>query len=247
MKRTAVASLLFLGIGLIGGYFLAGSTKYAQVSVSPPEKDFGNVLSGESGEAEFTFTNCGSRPVHFDRIMSSCSCVVISFRPRELDPGESFTIRAQANFNSRGERSERIEAITYPVAARPVRAEIRYHAERSLELERTVFTIGEVRLIDGRWPRELNIYATHCPRPATLALGLRKPSVFMQYELDSSRFDAGEDWIVVRLSTVVPPTFGFFQDHLELQATFQGRTVTSPITITGTLYDDRADFPGISP
>jgi hypothetical protein len=242
--RWGIVGLIALTTVGALGYFWGGRDKVAIMSFASAEIDLGTVLNGESENVELTLTNHGSFPVLVDRLNNSCSCMTASFRATEVGPGASLKIPMQIRSSRIGLNHEVVEAITFPPAARPIRATIKYTCDRSIELREQIYPIGERGLIGTTWPLERFLLIEHCPQPASLSLSLpRDPR--MTYELDTERFESGDKIVVLRFAPNRPHKFGFFFDTLTLQAQFSDNQVSIPFTVTGTLLDDRAEFPGI--
>lgn len=101
---------LFTTSVILFASLLAGNAwAVPKLEVEQPSYDFGEIPQGETVRHIFSFTNSGDKPLHIEKVHSSCGCTAALVSTKTLAPGDRSEV--QANFDStrfRGEVSKTI-------------------------------------------------------------------------------------------------------------------------------------------
>ena len=74
------------------------------------ECNFGEIKQGEKTSCDFTLTNAGTSILFIRKTKASCGCTAVALGQKEIQPGQSTTIRA--TFDSTGKSGRQYKSIT---------------------------------------------------------------------------------------------------------------------------------------
>ena len=74
------------------------------------ECNFGEIKQGEKTSCDFTLTNAGKSILFIRKTKASCGCTAVTLGQKEIQPGQSTTIRA--TFDSTGKSGRQYKSIT---------------------------------------------------------------------------------------------------------------------------------------
>ena len=91
------------------------------------EASFGTILSGETVEHVYIFTNTGDEPLILSSAKGSCGCTVPSWPRAPIAPGETASITVQ--FDSKNKVGTRVQKITVTANTDPARHTLFFRGE----------------------------------------------------------------------------------------------------------------------
>lgn len=86
-------------LGVLGLFTHSPATAAPKFVVPRMEVEIGDLLAGETAEAEFVIENTGTEPLQLTHVGTSCGCTTTNY-PKTLAPGEKGTIKAQLTSNA---------------------------------------------------------------------------------------------------------------------------------------------------
>ena len=140
MHRLFATSVILFASLLTGSAWAA-----PKLVVEQPTFDFGEIPQGETVRHVFSFTNSGDKPLHIEKVHSSCGCTAALVSTKTLAPGDRGEV--QANFDStrfRGEVSKTISLYSndpgQPVAQLVVKGKV----QEVLSVTPSLVNLGQV-------------------------------------------------------------------------------------------------------
>ena len=102
MKQICIIVLSLLTA--FSALYAQGNDKKATIAFEKQKHDYGEIKEGKQYTTEFTIKNTGDAPLIITKIDVSCSCIIIDYPKKPINPGESAVIKVTLDANKKAGR-----------------------------------------------------------------------------------------------------------------------------------------------